>query len=55
MSNTVPAPSSGQRQIASGIANSQIRTIPNTAHMTMLELPAVFNTVLLDFLGMLDL
>jgi pimeloyl-ACP methyl ester carboxylesterase len=44
-----------QRQIAAGIARSQIRIIPNTAHMTMLEAPAVFNTVLLDFLATLDL
>jgi 3-oxoadipate enol-lactonase len=44
-----------QRQIAAGIAHSQIRTIPNTAHMTMLEAPAVFNTVLLDFLATLEL
>lgn len=46
-------PLSWQRQIAAGIANSRIRTIPNTAHMTMLESPAVFNTVLLDFLASL--
>jgi 3-oxoadipate enol-lactonase len=44
-----------QRQIAAGIANSQIRVIPNTAHMTMLECPAVFNTVLMDFLAPLAL
>jgi len=48
-------PLSCQRQIAASIANSRIRTIPNTAHMTMLESPAVFNTVLLDFLATLDL
>jgi 3-oxoadipate enol-lactonase len=48
-------PMSWQRQIAAGIANSQIRTIPNTAHMTMLECPAVFNTVLMDFLATLEL
>ena len=48
-------PLSWQRQIAAGIANSRIRIIPNTAHMTMLEAPAVFNTVLLDFLAALDL
>src|SRR5262249_5251417 len=44
-----------QRQIAAGIARSQIRIIPNTAHMTMLEAPAVFNTILLDFLATLEL
>jgi 3-oxoadipate enol-lactonase len=48
-------PLSWQRQIAAGIADSRIRVIPNTAHMTMLESPAVFNTVLLDFLAALDL
>jgi 3-oxoadipate enol-lactonase len=48
-------PISWQRQIAAGIANSQIRIIPNTAHMTMLECPAVFNTVLMDFLATLEL
>jgi 3-oxoadipate enol-lactonase len=47
-------PLSWQRQIAAGIANSQIRIIPNTAHMTMLECPAVFNTVLMDFLATLE-
>lgn len=47
-------PLSWQRQIAAGIGNSRIRIIPNTAHMTMLESPAVFNTVLLDFLAALE-
>jgi 3-oxoadipate enol-lactonase len=42
-----------QQQIAAGIAGSRIRVIPNTSHMTMLESPAVFNTVLLDFLATL--
>src|SRR5262245_59870669 len=40
-----------QREIVAGISGSRIRTIPNTGHMTMLEDPAVFNTVLLDFLA----
>lgn len=44
-------PLSWQRQIAAGITGSRIRIIPNTAHMTMLESPAVFNTVLLEFLA----
>jgi 3-oxoadipate enol-lactonase len=44
-----------QRQIAAAIAGSRIRVIPNAAHMTMLESPAVFNTALLDFLAALDL
>jgi pimeloyl-ACP methyl ester carboxylesterase len=48
-------PLSWQQQIAAGITNSRIRIIPNTAHMTMLESPAAFNTVLLDFLAALDL
>jgi pimeloyl-ACP methyl ester carboxylesterase len=48
-------PLSWQRQIAAGIAGSRIRIIPGTAHMTMLEAPAVFNTVVLDFLASLDL
>jgi 3-oxoadipate enol-lactonase len=46
-------PLSWQRQIAAAIADSRIRIIPNTGHMTMLESPAVFNTVLLDFLAAL--
>jgi len=46
-------PLTWQREIAAGIANSRIRIIPNTAHMTMLESPAVFNTVVLDFLAAL--
>jgi pimeloyl-ACP methyl ester carboxylesterase len=48
-------PLSWQRQIAAGIAGSRIRTIPNTGHMTMLEAPAVFDTVVLDFLATLEL
>jgi 3-oxoadipate enol-lactonase len=48
-------PLSWQRQIAAGIADSRIRVIPNTGHMTMLESPAVFNTVVLDFLATLGL
>jgi 3-oxoadipate enol-lactonase len=47
-------PLSWQRQIAAGIVNSRIRIIPNTAHMTMLEAPAVFNTVVMDFLATLE-
>jgi pimeloyl-ACP methyl ester carboxylesterase len=48
-------PVSWQRQMAAGIANSRIRIIPYTAHMTMLECPAVFNTVLMEFLAPLEL
>jgi pimeloyl-ACP methyl ester carboxylesterase len=48
-------PLSWQRQIAAGIAGSRIRIVPDTAHMTMLEAPAVFNTVVLDFLATLEL
>jgi 3-oxoadipate enol-lactonase len=48
-------PLNWQRQIAAGIANSRIRVIPSTAHMTMLESPAVFNAVLMDFLATLEL
>jgi pimeloyl-ACP methyl ester carboxylesterase len=48
-------PISWQREIAAGIANSQIRIVPNTAHMTMLERPDVFNTVLLDFLATVEM
>jgi pimeloyl-ACP methyl ester carboxylesterase len=44
-----------QVEIAKAIAGSQIRIIPNTAHMTMLESPAVFNTVLLEFLALCSL
>jgi 3-oxoadipate enol-lactonase len=48
-------PLSYQRQIAAEIPNSRIRIIPHTAHMTMLEAPAVFNTVVMDFLATLEL
>jgi pimeloyl-ACP methyl ester carboxylesterase len=47
-------PLSWQRQIAAAISNSHIRIIPGTAHMTMLEAPAVFNTVVMDFLATLE-
>jgi 3-oxoadipate enol-lactonase len=47
-------PMSWQRQIATGIADSRIRIIPNTAHMTMLESPAAFNAVVLEFLAALQ-
>jgi 3-oxoadipate enol-lactonase len=47
-------PLSWQRQIAAGIADSRIRIIPNTAHMTMLESPAAFNTEVLEFLAALQ-
>jgi 3-oxoadipate enol-lactonase len=46
-------PLSWQQEIAAGIARSRIRIIPNTAHMTMLETPAAFNTTLLEFLAAL--
>lgn len=46
-------PLSLQRQIAGAIAKSQIRIVPNTAHLTMLEAPEYFNAVLLDFLATL--
>ena len=48
-------PLSWQRQIAAAITGSRIRIIPNTGHMTMLEAPAVFNTVVLEFLATLEL
>jgi 3-oxoadipate enol-lactonase len=47
-------PLSWQRQIAAGIPDSRIRIIPDTGHMTMLESPAVFNTVVLEFLATLE-
>ncbi|OAI48387.1 hypothetical protein AYO44_07065 [Planctomycetaceae bacterium SCGC AG-212-F19] len=40
-----------QRQIAAAIAHSSIRIVPNTAHLTMLETPEAFNTILLEFLA----
>ncbi len=48
-------PLSWQRPIAMAIPGSRIRVIPNTAHMTMLESPSVFNTVVSDFLAALPL
>jgi pimeloyl-ACP methyl ester carboxylesterase len=48
-------PLSWQRKIAAAIANSRIRIIPNTGHMTMLENPPVFNAVVMDFLATLEL
>jgi 3-oxoadipate enol-lactonase len=47
-------PLSWQRQIAAAIPDSRIRIIPDTGHMTMLESPAVFNTVVLEFLATLE-
>jgi pimeloyl-ACP methyl ester carboxylesterase len=44
-------PLSLQRQIAAAIANSKIRIVPNTAHLTMLETPEAFNAILLEFLA----
>jgi 3-oxoadipate enol-lactonase len=44
-------PLSWQQQIAGGIAGSFIRIVADTAHMTMLESPAMFNTALLEFLA----
>ncbi len=40
-----------QKQIAAAIKTSRIRIVPNTAHLTMLESPEVFNTALLEFLA----
>jgi pimeloyl-ACP methyl ester carboxylesterase len=39
------------RQIASAIASSRVRIVPNTAHLTMLETPEAFNAILLEFLA----
>jgi pimeloyl-ACP methyl ester carboxylesterase len=39
-----------QKQISGAIKNSRIRVIPNTAHLTMLESPEMFNAALLEFL-----
>lgn len=47
-------PLSWQQGIAAGIAGSRIRIIADTAHMTMLESPALFNTALLEFLAGLE-
>lgn len=47
-------PLSWQQQISAAIAGSSIRIIPDTAHMTMLESPSVFNTALLEFLAGLE-
>lgn len=44
-------PLAWQQQIAASIPGSTIRVIPNTAHMTMLESPAFFNSALLEFLA----
>lgn len=44
-------PLSWQQQIAAAIPGSSIRIVPDTAHMTMLEKPAAFNTALLEFLA----
>lgn len=39
------------RQVASEVPHSELRIIPGTAHMTMLECPDAFNTALLEFLA----
>jgi 3-oxoadipate enol-lactonase len=46
-------PLSLQQQIAAAIANSKIRIVPSTAHLTMLERPEVFSVILLEFLATL--
>lgn len=38
-------------RIARAIKNSQIRIVPETAHMTMLESPGPFNAAVLEFLA----
>ncbi|MFN4261318.1 MAG: alpha/beta fold hydrolase [Gemmataceae bacterium] len=40
-----------QKQIAAAIKNSRIRIVPHTAHLTMLEMPDLFNAILLEFLA----
>lgn len=40
-----------QKTIAGAIAKSQIRIVPNTAHLTMLESPEAFNAIVLEFLA----
>lgn len=47
-------PLSWQQQISAAIAGSRIRIVPDTAHMTMLESPAAFNSALLEFLAELS-
>ena len=44
-------PLSLQKQIAAAIKNCRIRVIPNTAHLTMMEMPEMFNAALLEFLA----
>jgi 3-oxoadipate enol-lactonase len=44
------APLALQQQIAAAIRGSRLRVVSCTAHMTMLEMPEVFNALLLDFL-----
>lgn len=44
-------PLAAHRQIAGSIAGSRIRIVPNTAHLTMLEMPEMFNTIVLEFLA----
>lgn len=44
-------PLSWQRAIRAAVADSRLRIIPGTAHMTMLESPSAFNVALLEFLA----
>ncbi len=46
-------PLANHRQIAAAVANSRIRIVPNTAHLTMMEMPEMFNVILLEFLATL--
>jgi 3-oxoadipate enol-lactonase len=44
-------PLANARAIAAAVPHAQIRIIPATAHMTMLERPEAFNAALLEFLA----
>lgn len=44
-------PLANARAIATAVSGAQIRIVPATAHMTMLERPEAFNAALIEFLG----
>jgi 3-oxoadipate enol-lactonase len=44
-------PLANGRAIAAAVAGARIRIIPGTAHLTMLEMPELFNAVLTEFLA----
>jgi 3-oxoadipate enol-lactonase len=50
-SDDVITPASEMREMAAGIANSEFIVLPGVGHLSALEAPVEFNTVLARFLA----